>query len=217
VLAACAVALLACASRGAMVAVLVVGAVAWWFGAVRASGRRPLVRAALLGATLVAAVPLLQSCTSLVEGRLERMGLQNVERLGEVARALTGSPDELLDDDSHRLSLLEESLPLIAARPWFGYGTAGFGVIKERGAHNQFLAVLGENGVVGALLYLAFLAALLRAVARAPEEQRVPCVLLMVAWLLHHFDSHNLLDYRNAILPVAYVCGVSRTAHTAPG
>ena len=208
ILAVAAVGLLACASRGALAVVALVALVGWFLEAARRSGRRPWARLGLVALTLAAIYPALQSGAPALAGKLDRLGFENVDRLAEVVGALTGSPDELIDDDSHRLSLVEQSLPMIAEKPWLGWGTYNFEVIDDRGAHNQLLEVLGENGIVGLTIYVAFLLALARAVLRAPKALRTPALLVAAAWLLHHFDCHNLVDYRNGMLPIAYACGL---------
>jgi O-antigen ligase len=85
----------------------------------------------------------------------------------------------------------------------------------ERGAHLQFLQILGENGVVGLVLYLVFLIALGRAVAYLPPDVRIGALLLLMVWLLRHFDSHDLHSARFAMAPLAYVCGLSWRAQAA--
>ena len=72
----------------------------------------------------------------------------------------------------------------------------------------QFLEILGENGLVGGAIYGAMLAALAGAIARAPARLRFGCTLACVAWLMAHFDSHNVVESRFMVVPLGLCCGL---------
>jgi len=69
-------------------------------------------------------------------------------------------------------------------KPIMGYGTGGFkAAVRPYGiyqvAHNSFLSVLVEQGIVGLLLYLTMIFAVVLAVCRLPRlERRFALVLL---------------------------------------
>jgi O-antigen ligase len=208
ILVACGVGILTCASRGGMLALLVVLLLGAVLAARRRSGRWPIVSLSLATGTLWLAIPLLGQAASHLTERLTLAGFDNVDRLGEVVRAISGSPDDLMEDDSSRLKLVDRSLEMIAQHPILGQGTGNFAPLGEIKAHNMFLAVLGENGLVGGFLYGAFLVAMALGVRRAPAPLRSSGVVVLVAWLLPHMDSHTLLEVRVMSFPIAYLCGI---------
>jgi hypothetical protein len=138
----------------------------------------------------------------------------SVARLEEVLAALSGSTAELTDDDSQRSDIAAESIRMIGERPLLGRGTGNFFVAEKHQdfrSHVQFLEVLGENGLVGGVIYGALLAAAALSIRRAPVGLRFSCALVLGAWFLTHFDNHNLVEYRFLVLPPAFVCGVARS------
>jgi O-antigen ligase len=210
------VGLFACASRGALAVVLALVAVAAFARAWRRAGRAPLATAALAVGVLAVGLPPLARSLARLGRDAENAGFEQAGRLDEVLLVLAGSTEELAEDDSSRSRLAAQALELIAERPLFGRGTRNFSVEQSRRSHVQFLEVLGENGVVGGLLYAAFLAALVLAVKRAPPGERAGGALVLGAWLLTHFDNHDVLEYRFMLLPVAYVCALDVTRPRAP-
>lgn len=205
---------LACASRGALFVIVALIAAAAWVAAYRRAQRPPLASALLAAALLAVTLPALAGGIVQQSRRLEELGFEQVERLGEVVLALSGSTAELVDDDSSRLKLARGALSLIAERPLFGRGTGNFRVkaTHELRSHVEFLEILGENGVVGLAFYLLFLAALVRATLRVPPAWRASAGFVVAAWLANHFDNHNILEYRFYLFPVAYACGLATTA-----
>jgi O-Antigen ligase len=208
--------LVTCASRGAMLIVAALAAAAVWVAAARRARRPPLVSALVAGVVLMAVVPPLGKSAARQAARLEDRGVEQAGRLTEVLLALSGQTEDLVEDDSSRTRLSLEALALIAERPLFGRGTRNFTVEGQRRSHVQFLDVLGENGIAGGALYAAFLAALILAVMRAPPPLRAGGAFVLAAWLLTHFDNHDVLEYRHMVLPLAFVCGLRGTAEPAP-
>ena len=209
----CALGLLACASRSALLIALALLGVRAWSGARRRAGRAPVASALLAAGVVLFALP--AAGRALVAGgqRLEALGFEGVDRLNEVVLALSGSASELEDDDSGRLKVATAALQLSAERPLFGFGTGNFSVRAsgdEIGAHVELLQIIGENGAVGLGLYLVVLAVLALTAARVRPPWRVGGLLLFGAWLLTHFDSHDLHRYRFMVLPLAYLSGLPR-------
>jgi hypothetical protein len=147
---------------------------------------------------------------------LESAGFGNVERLQEIVLALTGSSDaadDVMANDSNRIGIASDAVALIERRPLFGYGT---GVFRQYcRSHVEFLEVLGENGVVGALFYLAVLGVVARAVLRLPPRPRLSAAIFVGPWLVTHFHNHNLAEATQLNIALAYVAGLSDW-HTAP-
>jgi O-antigen ligase len=138
-------------------------------------------------------VPL--SMTKLSPGRL----VTAILLLGAAgALAITYTPETLIQRLATTTTELEQGhiggrgkvwmagLTAFAQRPVFGYGTSGFinAVFPIMGplakvAHNSFLSVLVEEGLIGLLLYLTMFVAVFRSVLTLPLlERRFALVLL---------------------------------------
>jgi O-antigen ligase len=194
------------ASRGAL---LVAFAMLVGFGIARAllqPRRRTRVVAAVGG--LAAALLLLRPLGRLLEAASERFqDTVDLSRLAQLTLSLSGAPDATIDNDTRRLDLARYAWAQIGERPLFGHGTGLFMADDQR-SHLQFLEILGENGILGALFYAGVLLALGFALARLPLRLRLGALLVAGAWLLTHFDNHNLVEFRFMVLPLAYLCGL---------
>ncbi|MEK7065279.1 MAG: O-antigen ligase family protein [Patescibacteria group bacterium] len=108
---------------------------------------------------------------------------------------LTERSDEA-DSISWRISLIQETAPIIMTRPIFGFGFGTFPIVWEanRGArhmfddssesHNDYLRLLLETGAIGLLAYLMFFASLFtkivqRMKTRACQENH----LMLLGWV----------------------------------
>jgi hypothetical protein len=209
-----AVGLIACASRGALLIVLMVGGMAAVVATHRRAGRLPVASGLVIVGVLLVALPPLGRYLGTASERLEDVSPLPTARLGGVALALSGDAQELSDDDSSRSDLAREAWRLICERPLVGRGTHNFYVQGNTGprSHVQFLELLGENGAVGGVLYFVFLLTLALAVARAPEEHRLSAALVFGVWFLNHFDKHTMLEFRFMVLPVGWICGLMQAA-----
>jgi hypothetical protein len=209
-----AVGLIACASRGALVIVLIAGGMTAVVATHRRAGRLPVASGLVVVGFLLVALPPLGRYLGTASERLEDLSSLPTARLGGVALALSGDAQELSDNDSSRSELAREAWRLICERPLFGRGTQNFSVHGNAGSrsHVQFLELLGENGAVGGVLYGLFLLTLVLAVALAPEEYRVGAALVFGVWFLNHFDKHTMLEFRFMVLPVGWILGLMRAA-----
>ncbi|MDQ7843989.1 MAG: O-antigen ligase family protein [Armatimonadota bacterium] len=154
------------------------------------AGRRHAVRALLLGAALVAAV--------LVSAGPERGAL--------VRRALTVADPQV---NLNRIYLLRTARLIIADHPVFGTGLNTFSQMTLRYrlpgdpnppgapfAHNIFLNMAAEGGIVAALLFVAVVIQALRCGLRwwrgAPEEARILSAVVIAVFLA--MMTHQLFD-----------------------
>jgi O-antigen ligase len=153
-------------------------------------GRR---RWAIAVAIPVAAVLLLGSST-MVRERFEKISSE----VDTVATAPTETSSGL------RIIIWSTTRDLILAHPWLGYGTGGFApayaqlihqrytgwqAAEAKDTHNQYLRVVVDAGVPGALALLVFIAGVLRHPARPPY--RGAGLALFCAWLVTClFNSH---------------------------
>gem|GEM_PF-7066311 len=92
-----------------------------------------------------------------------------LSRIGNLFSDVQGTEG---DKYSSRGVLVQEGLSLASDRPAFGWGLGSFArnVIDDQGVHNFYVQMLGEGGVVLLLMYLAFLATLLRLGLRQPRR-----------------------------------------------
>jgi hypothetical protein len=100
-------------------------------------------------------------------------------------------------DDSGRLELAEKALRMFLESPLVGKGlgsTVDWADL-DTSSHNQFLNLAGDHGILGLLAFPALGLALVR---RNPAA--VPFVIVLMAAGLF---SHNLLDDRVSLLPIA--------------
>jgi O-antigen ligase len=103
-----------------------------------------------------------------------------------VQRLATTSSDVQQGHLGGRLKIWVAGVHAFAQRPMFGHGTAGFRTAigpflpaNPQVAHNSFLSVLVENGILGLALYGLMFIAVLRAVLKlGPLDRRFSLVLL---------------------------------------
>jgi len=104
-----------------------------------------------------------------------------------------------------RVEMAEFVLSRVAQAPLFGHGTASYPVLAKDHftapgycevvcphPHNQFLFFLFEQGALGLLLFLGFVAVMLREALRAPPRQRA-FALAFVAMLCSASLTHSAL------------------------
>lgn len=97
-------------------------------------------------------------------------------------------------DLTSRLQIWPVARSLIAANPFLGLGAGQFLLVTERGvgAHNFFLVVPLETGLVGVALMLGFAASIYRELVRAELQPRGTELLLLfsVYWFPIAFTGH---------------------------
>jgi O-antigen ligase len=126
-----------------------------------------------------------------------------------------------------RLIIWPTTLDLIAQRPLLGYGVGGFApayarlihqrysdwrAAEAKDTHNQYLHVIVEAGVPGALAFLFFIAGVLRQRAAAPY--RGVGLALFAAWLTTSLLNSHFQTFAEAHL-IGLVLGVLLAAPSA--
>lgn len=116
-----------------------------------------------------------------------------------------------------RLALWRDTLAMVADQPWFGFGAAAYRwvyphyrhhltqYLDPQFAHNEYLQLLAENGVVGAALLLGCLAVLLvRPLARVAHTDGDRGGCLIAGWTgsaaaagVHAFFDYTFHLYGN--------------------
>ena len=133
-----------------------------------------------------------------------------------------------------RAQLWAETIPLIKAYPVFGCGLGGYEtafmrfkvsepLVTDDFAHNDYLQLLAELGLVGfaigaALAFSAVRTAVRKAVGSRDPEARyfaVACAGALAAILVHSLADFNLYIPANAML-LAWIAGMTAGARELP-
>lgn len=91
---------------------------------------------------------------------------------------------------TNRTLIWKAGLDVFREHPLIGVGSGAYGAsVFSRldvayAAHNTFLSVLVEEGVVGAMIFLGMLGSLLCAVLTVPKVERRLWTVLLVAWMI---------------------------------
>jgi O-antigen ligase len=121
-----------------------------------------------------------------------------------------------------RMVFYTNTLELIKARPWFGYGTSSFkktytDLVSSKyqdwrsqstsDPHNQYLFIWVENGVIGVALFLAYIWVAIRQGLRNPPYGPIAASFLIAICASSLFNSHfktfpegNLLAFFMGVL-----------------
>lgn len=160
-------------SRGALIAALP-GFLFWiWsFGKVRLGGR------IALGLSLLAGVIVFM-----------QMEVQTgIERLSTVVGAAEG------DRFTGRLDIWEAGVKVFLEHPLLGVGVGGFPAAVVRYlnrplvAHNLYLSVLGENGIVGFCLFMGIVVLVLRSTMKYRTQERKLWLGALMSWAIGVFS-----------------------------
>lgn len=206
----CGVALVLSWSRGGWLAAAAGGgtmALAWvaraWGGRV---ARRRSLAVAWAASTLGVAL--------LLAGAVDRIPAGIGDRLGSISRtfAVWGVADAEVTDANfatvERVAHWEAAAAMWAERPWLGHGPGTYAEIYPRfrlprwsdplgHAHNIYLHLLAESGLVGLACYFVFFGAALAAILRAvwhPTGQFEAALGLGLAGVWGALAFHSLLD-----------------------
>jgi O-antigen ligase len=126
---------------------------------------------------------------------------------------------------THRTLLWEAGLEAFRDKPFKGVGAGAYGtaVLRSVGipyvAHNTFISVLVELGVVGASLFFALLASLFYSASRMPYLERCLWTILLMTWAVGVFaltwEYYKPTWFLFGLLAAqAYPCGNRSVAHS---
>ncbi len=100
---------------------------------------------------------------------------------------------ENLDMVNTRVAIWKEGLEMFERRPFLGVGTGGYlNVVapiqgERRVAHNVFLSILVELGLIGLVLFIFMMAVLVMSVRHMKKDERLMWVLLLSTYLVGGF------------------------------
>jgi O-antigen ligase len=98
-----------------------------------------------------------------------------------------------LDMVNMRIAIWKEGLDMFETRPFLGVGTGGYlNVVapiqgERRVAHNVFLSILVELGLIGLTLFLAMIVVLVMSVRYMEKDERLLWLLLLSTYLVGGF------------------------------
>jgi len=132
-----------------------------------------------------------------------------LHRVAETVREMKGADREDFTDGRKRI--WNNTLGIIHANPVFGVGLGAFPIVYETyndasavgRAHNDYLQLLAEGGVVGGALALWFLIALSRTISRGlrSSDPMLARLALGSAAGIFAILVHSLFDYNLQVLP----------------
>jgi O-antigen ligase len=107
---------------------------------------------------------------------------------GSLARIATlGSK---IHDLNNRVDIWRAGSQILQEHPWAGIGAGAFPTGVERitgsplAAHNSFLAIGVEQGIVGLLLFVSIPAALFVSAWKLPRGDRLFCAVILITWAI---------------------------------
>ena len=112
-------------------------------------------------------------------------------RLGEATAAATAAAQQgLSESDQQRFESVAAGSSLFLLDPLFGVGFGQYEFVSPRfvgnsfatSAHNQYLKILAEQGIVGAGVYIAAVAALLLAMLRSGSRWRQTSIAMLAVY-----------------------------------
>jgi O-antigen ligase len=114
-------------------------------------------------------------------------------------RATLGGGGASLAEDP-RIRIWLQGLASVRRNPLFGVGAGVYATVtaidggKAYVAHNTFISVAVELGLVGLALYLVYIAMLFRAAWRLPRRERMLWTGCMVIWFLAAVSAGSQID-----------------------
>jgi O-antigen ligase len=103
-----------------------------------------------------------------------------IERLATISSSIAGG------DLGGRMRLWRESLELFLKHPIIGVGAGGLesGAVLGAVAHNTFISILAETGIVGFLFYIISLAIIFYETIRMPKEYASLWLCVLAVWFI---------------------------------
>jgi O-antigen ligase len=104
------------------------------------------------------------------------------------------------DYTNPRLPIWIAGLEIALENPLFGVGTGNFhsaiseSIGQRKGAHNTFLAIFSETGLIGLGLFFLIIGTLVFRLMRGASRHKTICSMLLVMWFLAA-NSFNYIDY----------------------
>lgn len=194
-------------SRAAILGWLLVGALTWLQAGVH------FRRVVGFGATAAAAAGFLFSpAWASIQRSLAQRGVLTENVLDRLAFFERGAADDASTEA--RLGVARLAWSTFADHPFFGTGTgASTEGIFELGPHNMYLALMADHGILGLLIFPAFILATIWGINRRTAPVALPFAAFIALWGLF---SHNILEERFVLLAFALVAAIVATGRSSP-
>lgn len=94
-----------------------------------------------------------------------------------------------------RLNYWRDTLEIIKLHPWAGLGLGNFNLIQSRYAHNSYLQLISEAGILGIISFLWLVIVILKSALKKIKESsyKIQAVSLLTANIV--FLAHNCVDF----------------------
>jgi len=164
----------------------------------------PMALALLLTRSLGALLSIFLGLTLYLylQGKLKKRGIfflgATLIIIGLVLISRTASQrshTQLIFSATMRLNYWQDTLRIIKLHPWVGAGLGNFNLIHSRYAHNSYLQLWAETGILGLIAFFWLVIAIFKSGLRAlkdPGRKKMLACLLAASSI---FLLHNLVDF----------------------
>lgn len=101
-----------------------------------------------------------------------------ISRLGTLGSSIAG------EDLGGRVSLWREAIGILASRPLLGTGGGALDGIMGSAAHNTYVSIATETGMIGFTLFLTILAVVAYQIVKAPIQNRSVWIAVLATWAI---------------------------------
>ncbi|WAK01994.1 O-antigen ligase family protein [Methylobacter sp. YRD-M1] len=182
--------------------------------------RFSIKKAALLITATVALLLVFIACSD----RANRIN----EGFSQTQNYLHSESGETNTSEGQRLTFWKHSLTLISENPWLGHGTGSYPTeysrvaakadIASNNPHNEYLMITIQTGIVGLLLFLAFLFSLYQCSLKLADEYKWLAQGILVALAINSLFNSTILDFTEGhwFTTMIALCFATLPTHTKP-
>ena len=149
------------------------------------------------------------------------MSWSGISSLRRVLNRVTTAGETIWEDP--RMRIWAEGLTAFWQNPLFGLGAGGYASAYAAAtglhgdvAHNLFISVLVELGIVGLAIYVAYIIMLFRAAWRLPRREKLLWLGVLVVWFLNANTAGSQIDKFSWFLHVMVLVQAAAYAQPRP-